>query len=487
MRSLHAWILLCLAGTLLVALLVFLAISNRVQRVYLNPVFEGIDELELEQAVEALDRGGPAAVSTYMHHLDTLFAARHYLLTIAGIDVVSGSDLSNLLPRYPAAKSRASMNGKFVVTHRAPDGRYWFVAVNRAEGNAWALFPYYLLVIGITAAVYWLSVIGVLHPIQRIAGALDRFGHGNLSVRVDLNRKDEIGSLARSFDGMADRIQSLLASERRLLIDISHELRSPLTRLKFAVKLSQTERVQREVDRITSLVSEITELTRVEGDPPGRKLEVVDLQAVVDETVSDCQFEAEYRGCTIELRGQVSCLIKGDRELLRRAIENVLRNAIRYSPDQRAIECDLRDDVSGAAIIAVRDYGPGVPEDMLAQIFESFFRVEEARDAETGGTRSRLVYCQTSGSDTRRFHSCRKRLSGTTHHDNYPRRSYLIRPRSALTGASSEQTLRASRSRDKSTPGPATTHREPIPNPLISLSSISLLRVSAGRSIFERR
>jgi signal transduction histidine kinase len=393
MKSLHAWIFVSLAGTLLVALLVFVAISNHIQRLYLYPVFEGMDELELESAVDAFHQGGTAAVSAYMHHLDSLFSARHYLLTAAGTDVVSGRNFSSLLPQSRSVtKSRTIVKGRFIVTHRAADGRYWFLAVNPAEQNRWTFLPYYLVAIGMTGILYSLALAGMLRPLQRITGALDRFGHGDLFVRVGGTRKDEIGRLGRSFDEMAARIEVLLCSERRLLTDISHELRSPLTRLRFAVKLSETGgdvadtfgRVRCEIDRMTALVSELTELTRVEGDPPGRKLETVDLQSVVNETVRDCQLEAQYRGCTIEVRGRRPPVVEGDRELLRRAIENVLRNAIRYSPEQGSIECDLASDGS-PVVVAIRDYGPGIPENMLTQIFEPFFRVEEEGTAKAGG------------------------------------------------------------------------------------------------------
>ncbi len=392
MRSLHAWIVLSMAATLLLALGVFLAISNQVQRVYLYPVFEAMDELELEQAVEAWHQGGPTGVSGYMRRLDQLFGVHHYLLDAHGRDVTSGADLQNLLPQSQSAhKSRAYVKQQLVISHESSDGRYWFLAVDTRQTNPWTFFPYYALVVGVTGIIYWLATAGILRPVQRIQKAIDRFGQGDLTVRTRLRRRDEIGALSRSFDGMAERMQTLLESERRLLTDISHELRSPLTRLKLAVKLAETnhmtdgsaERLKREVNRIAALVSEITELTRVEGDPPSRKLEQVSLGEVIGETVRDCQLEAEQRGCRIETSGRIAGSVNGDRELLRRVFENVLRNAIRYSPQHSAIECELSDE--SAAVITVRDFGPGVPDDMLTQIFEAFVRVDESRNAESGG------------------------------------------------------------------------------------------------------
>lgn len=392
MKSLHAWIVLALLGTLSLSLVVFIAISNHIQRDHLYPIFEAMDELELEHARGALDRGGVGALGAYLQHLDALFGARHYLLNENGIDVASGTDRSSLLPRRTGeTKSRAYRKGQLVITHRSMDRHYWFVAVDASQTDRWTFFPYYLLIVGVTALIYSLAALGVLRPLQRITGALDRFGQGQLSTRVNMNRADEIGDLARSFDGMAERIQILLASERRLLADISHELRSPLARLKFAVRLaddnavnsSRFERVQREVNRITALVSEITELTRAEGDPSTRAREPVNLRELLEETVADCDFEAGVRGCAISIAGELRGTVKGDRELLRRAFENVLRNAIRYSPEHATIECDVAEEARAATIL-VRDCGSGVPDNMLAKIFEPFFQVEEARETASG-------------------------------------------------------------------------------------------------------
>jgi two-component system sensor histidine kinase CpxA len=208
-----------------------------------------------------------------------------------------------------------------------------------------------------------------------------------------MKRKDEIGGLARSFDAMAERLETLVMSERRLLQDISHELRSPLTRLKLAIRLTRTaadpnvalERVERETDRITALVSEIVEMTRMEGDPHAHKMELLSLGQLMQEAVEDCGVEAQlYRGCAIRVEGRLTGAVSGNRELLRRAVENVLRNAIHYSPERGSVDVRLAENQHGTTI-TIRDYGPGVPSEALLQIFEPFFRVEEARDGDSRG------------------------------------------------------------------------------------------------------
>jgi signal transduction histidine kinase len=192
---------------------------------------------------------------------------------------------------------------------------------------------------------------------------------------------------------MAERLQGLIASERRLLGDISHELRSPLARLKFAVRLARTstdtnaalDRIERDVDRISSLVADIVEITFIEGDPAVQGTEVVRAGEIIDEVIRDCSVEAEMQGCLIAVNGRLAGEVMGNRELLRRAVENVLRNGIRYSPEKSTIDVFITKDDSAANIV-LRDYGPGVPEDALTRIFDPFFRVEEARDASSGGS-----------------------------------------------------------------------------------------------------
>lgn len=391
MRSLYVGILLAMAGTLSLSLVVFLAISKQIERPFYR-TFEATDELQLEDARKALDRGGPTAVSAYMQRSNRLFGGSHYLLNSAGVDVVSGQDRSNLIPRAGAAEGRERRAGELVISRRAPDGAYWFIAVSPKRPHPWIFLPYYLLVIGAAGVLCWIAAVWVVSPIRALTATLERFGRGDLSARLNTRRRDEIGYLARAFNETADRLQRLLTSERRLLADISHELRSPLTRLKFAVRLARTnpnqahalDRIERDVDRIASMVSELVEITRAEGDPEAHRFEPVDLQQVVNELVSDERLEAELHECRLQVRGRLNRTLWGDRELLRRALENVLRNAIRYSPNHSAVEVTLAENAE-STIVRIRDHGPGVPEEKLTQIFKPFFRVEEARDTDSGG------------------------------------------------------------------------------------------------------
>lgn len=394
MKSLFVGTLLAMIAILGLSFLVFQAISRRMQTMTIDPTFTRMDELQLESAREAYEQNGRTGLGHYMGLLDHIFYGRHFLLNAQGVDLMTGENRANLLPQPPATTLRIHNNGRWIIARRSQDGKYWFAAVGHlARIHIWTFLPYYFLVIGAIAVLFWLAAVGVVLPIRRIAGSIAAFGQGDLSTRVRTRRPDEIGQLARSFNQMAERLEKLILSERRLLGDISHELRSPLARLKFAVKLARTspdtktalDRIERDVDRIAALVSDIVEITFVEGDPALRRAEDVQVSDAVHEVVRDCAVEADMRGCRIQLVGETDAQVTGSRELVRRAVENVLRNAIRYSPENSLIEVTMEDDERNATI-SVRDRGPGVPEDMLSHIFDPFFRVEEARNTNGGGS-----------------------------------------------------------------------------------------------------
>ena len=279
---------------------------------------------------------------------------------------------------------RAPVRGRQILVHSHGPGR---------GPRIRAFLPYYFIVLGATGILGWIAWIGIVLPIRRTASTIASFGHGNLSLRIQTRREDEIGQLGRSFNQMAERLERLIQSERRLLADISHELRSPLARLKFAVKLARSspdsnaalDRIERDVNRIACLVTDILEMTSSEDNPAVQEMSPVPLREVVDEVVRDCSIEADPRGCEIEVEGSLSHTLMSNRELLRRALENVLRNAIRYSPHGSKV-CLTISEANQKALIVVRDYGPGVPAESLGRLFDPFFRVEEARVSNGGGS-----------------------------------------------------------------------------------------------------
>jgi len=393
-RSLNARVLIAMMAILSLSFLAFNMVSTRMQIRLLNPLFSRFDELQLRSAQDAYEENGKTALHEYLNRLDATFGGDHYLLNSSGADLFSGEDRRALLPPDSTREWRVKVHGSWIIAHRSEDGRYWFTATGQAAPTRiWAFLPYYFIVLGATGILGWIAWIGIVLPIRRIASTIASVGHGNLSLRIQTRREDEIGQLGRSFNQMAERLERLIQSERRLLADISHELRSPLARLKFAVKLARSspdsnaalDRIERDVNRITCLVTDILEMTSTEGDPAVQQMSPVSLREVVDEVVRDCSIEADLRGCKIEVEGSLSRMLMSNRELLRRAIENVLRNAIRYSPRDKKISLTI-SEADQKALVAVRDYGPGVPAESLGRLFDPFFRVEEARVSNGGGS-----------------------------------------------------------------------------------------------------
>ncbi|GAB6064531.1 sensor histidine kinase [Deferrisoma palaeochoriense] len=232
-------------------------------------------------------------------------------------------------------------------------------------------------------------------PVRAIREATRELAAGNLGVRVGPRlgrRRDEIADLGRDFDRMAERIQALLESHRTLLRDVSHELRSPLARLRVALELARAdagpaalpslERAEREIGRLDHLIGEVLTLSRLQAAAPKLRRERIDLAGLAEAIAADARFEAPDREVRVSVEGSVE--VEGDPELLRRALENVVRNAVRHTPAGGEVRVEVGAG-GGEARVAVLDAGPGVPEVDLERIFEPFRRVERARERGAGG------------------------------------------------------------------------------------------------------
>jgi signal transduction histidine kinase len=236
----------------------------------------------------------------------------------------------------------------------------------------------------------WLLAYYLTTPLRGLQKTLERFGRGDFSARSGSRRRDELGQLSRTFDVMAARTETLLESQRRLLLDISHELRSPLTRLGVAVEIARGQmdneaslnRIQREADRLNALVDQLLRVTRAESEPDGPH-EAVQLDELLREIAADCDIEASSLGTSIDVSTE-PVTVQGDEELLRRAAENILRNALRYSPPGKPVLASVRRD-GASAVLGIRDWGTGVPENQLLKIFDHFYRVDSDRNRQSGG------------------------------------------------------------------------------------------------------
>lgn len=238
-------------------------------------------------------------------------------------------------------------------------------------------------------------------PLRRLRAVAQRLAEGDLSARVgrDLRRRgDEIAALGHDIDRMAARIEELIQSQQRLLRDISHELRSPLARLNVALELARQssgpepaaflDRIECEWNRLNELIGQLLTLTRLEGGDPPADREEVDLAVLLTAIARDAEFEAARSQRRVDVGACAPSRITGSKELLRRAMENVVRNAIRYTQAGTAVELSLRTDGPPGdrrAVVEVRDHGSGVPEEDLPKIFLPFYRVSDGRERESGG------------------------------------------------------------------------------------------------------
>jgi signal transduction histidine kinase len=224
-------------------------------------------------------------------------------------------------------------------------------------------------------------------PIHTLSQAFEQVASGKMDTRIGQNmgsRHDELADLGSGFDSMADRLQGLVEDKQRLLHDVSHELRSPLARLQAAIDLMQQQperssefvaRIERESARIDRLVGELLTFARLDSGIPGNQMQEFDLIEMIEVIVEDASFEAETKQCqVISTLPEKACMM-GDPDLLHRAIENIVRNAIRHTPEASRITIrgETNADMSWL-ILAISDQGEGVPDSDLKLIFEPFYR-----------------------------------------------------------------------------------------------------------------
>jgi two-component system sensor histidine kinase CpxA len=236
-------------------------------------------------------------------------------------------------------------------------------------------------------------------PVRLIKKATTALGQGNFDTRVEGigQFSGELGQLAKSFNIMAEQIQQSQSAQRRLLGDVSHELRSPMARLQMALGLAQQEtttaqareqylqRCQREVERLDSMIENVLSLSRLENTLHEAEHEETNVNLLLQSIIKDEQFIADKKLIIIELEACEDIIMLADQILLTSAISNVLSNAVKYSPARSNIKVILFEDKQEVTL-TISDSGNGVPEQAVSQLFNPFYRVNLARDRKTGGT-----------------------------------------------------------------------------------------------------
>jgi len=236
-------------------------------------------------------------------------------------------------------------------------------------------------------------------PILRLRKMSQRLAAGDLSVRASselAQRRDEIGDLVRDFNAMASRIEELVSRQRQLTSDVSHELRSPLARLNVALDLGRErkgddpafEQMEEDIRILDEMIGRLLTIAKLDASSPQVPMMDLDLADILSQVARHAEFESKEPNGAVRLTSAGECIVSGNAELLRSAIENVLRNAIRYTESGTRVEIRTapENSASGAMIrMVVRDYGPGVPDSELKNIFQPFYRLTDARDRQSGG------------------------------------------------------------------------------------------------------
>ena len=362
---------------------------------------------EANRAVGIYEREGMAALRKHFEVMQKTGFISFYLLDERGKEI-----LDQKPPQQAVDLAlKAGKDAAFLPSYRGAD-RF---AAQRAVGPSGREYVFFLIAPGVPirnlltamGVEAFLGLAGVLlvaglfcfwlarhitAPVVQLGEAASQIADGHLSTRVSQSlhsRRDEIGLLGQHFDRMAERIESLVAGQQRLLSTVSHELRSPLTRLTLAATLLRNcspeesteylDRMELETEQLDKLIAQLLTLSRIDsGADTGLAKEEIDLPTLLQEIAVSGNFEARARSCIVCVGPLEPCTTTGVADQIRRAIENVVRNAIRYTKAHSQVEIALRRQEAppgATALIQVRDFGPGVPESDLQKIFLPFYRV----------------------------------------------------------------------------------------------------------------
>lgn len=367
-----------------------------------------------EEAALAYSQGGERAVRDYIENIENTQHIRLFLFNAQGLEV-SG----RVPPLWATEMARSSHVPHHSWVDKILPQRFFFERTTTPSGERYLLLtefppgprvffgPHGFPGLGLTIAVlssgivcYFLSSY-LTSPVVKLRTATQKLAAGDLSARagaVPRGRRDEVSGLVRDFNTMAERLENLVNAQSRLLKDISHELRSPLARLNVALALARQKtgpaaepsllRIELEAERLNELIGRLLTVARMEGGEESIRMEIVNLEDLVREVARDADFEAQSRKCRVKCVVDLNVLVSGNPELLRSAIENVIRNATRYTREGTDVEVSLSRIEEGArpeALIRVLDSGPGVPEDKLTDLFRPFYRLDDARNRQTGG------------------------------------------------------------------------------------------------------
>jgi two-component system sensor histidine kinase CpxA len=390
------------------AILITLAVRERGE----SATWEAQQGAVLTKAIQTYEQSGPAEARRYLEEVRDSLHIRAFLLDDQGNDV-SGREL----PRWAESLAKGTAPPPRDFWQRVTPSPFRRQVQVAASGHRYTLVaflppngpfgpggvPGLSILIGILSSglICYLLARYLTAPVVRLRAATQRLAAGDLSARAGglaARRRDEMAQLVRDFDTMAERLEATVNAQARLLNDISHELRSPLARLNVASALahqragvdahSALERIDLEAERLNELIGGLLTIARLDSGSDARQKSPILLGEMIEGIADDAHFEAQGRGCRVESAIKEDCLVTGAPMLLHSAIENVVRNAARYTCEGSSVQITLERGQGGAgpeAVIRILDSGPGVPEEELDKLFRPFYRIDDARGRQTGG------------------------------------------------------------------------------------------------------
>jgi len=290
------------------------------------------------------------------------------------------------------------------------DRQSWFFIISGVTPPShtplFVILPRLLISVIVSGLVTFALALFLTRPITMLRSAARKLASGDLAARAGSpsektsgkdspSSRDELSGLVHDFNYMADRLESLVAAQRLLLRDVSHELRSPLARLSVALELAKEEdrpemenhlaRIEREAQLLNKLIGQLLSLSQMESAQRIPDAEVIAMKPLLARLLTDAEYEAQIHDCSVLMTSTDNCEVEGSEELLYRALENIVRNAINYTAEGTTIEVSLTCENQNDAVVRVMDRGAGVSEEQLEAIFQPFYRLDHARQRSTGG------------------------------------------------------------------------------------------------------
>jgi two-component system, OmpR family, sensor histidine kinase CpxA len=360
-------------------------------------------------ALAELERGGAPAASTYIDSLEHDTQLRACLFDVNGNPTAGKGCETFADMRFRVAKSRlpefAVKYGLVRVALMLPGsgGRDYIFATELPAGpraafgmERAAVLLRFAVALSVSGFICYLLTLYLTGPILRLREAAQQLAGGMLSTRAAASierRRDELGALGRDFNTMAARMEELISRQRQLIFDVSHELRSPLARLNVALDLAKGgkagslpfDHMESDLVRLNDMIGRLLTIASLDTAVVPVEMTSVNMTDLVGQIVDDAGFESQKRNVVVNMAAPEQCYARGNAELLHSAIENVVRNAVRYTAARTSVDVSLGNDGKSHVLLMIRDHGKGVPENDLERIFQPFFRVAEARDRESGG------------------------------------------------------------------------------------------------------